>query len=147
MLAESTFSFANFVLIFHAVYGVRYMRSKLYAMMPQVKSILPGNGKEIQEIFSPNCKLTSAAIVSLLLAAVSLASFPDQFTQHSTGPISLIQVALSFPFMYLAYGTFIWFYSSSVKCLHDLGKQPLKLAEYYEDTHLGAKPSASYHSL
>jgi len=119
------------------------MRSKLYAAMPEVKSILPENSKKIQEIFKPTCKLTSAAIMSLLLAAVSLASFPDQFSQHSTGPISLIQVALSFPFMYLAYGTFIWFYSSSVKCLHDLGKQPLKLAEYYEDIHLGAKPIGS----
>ena len=138
-----TFSFANFILIFYAVYGVRYMRSKLHTVMPEVKSILPENSKKLQEIFKPNCKLTSAAIVSILLAVVSLASFPDQFSQHSTGPISLTQVALSFPFMYLAYGTFIWFYSSSVKCLHNLGKQPLKLAEYYEDTYLGAKPIGS----
>ncbi len=138
-----TFSFANFILIFYAVYGVKYMRSKLYIMMPEIKSILPENSKKIQEIFKPTCNLTSAGILSLLLAAVSLASFPDQFSQHSAGSISLAQVALSFPFMYLAYGTFIWFYSSSVKCLHDLGKQPLKLADYYEDTYLGAKPIGS----
>lgn len=61
-----TFSFANFILIFYAVYGVRYMRCKLYTMMPGIKPILPENSKQIQEIFKPNCNLTRAAIMSLL---------------------------------------------------------------------------------
>lgn len=139
-----TFSFANFVLLFYAVYGVKYMRSKLYALMPKVESIIPENGRRnLHDIFRPICRMMPAVIVSLLLAAVSLASFPDQASQHSAGPISLAQIALSFPFVYLAYGTFIWFYSSSIKCLYDFGKQPLRLAEFYEDAYLGVKPIGS----
>ncbi len=139
-----TFSFANFVLLFYAVYGIKFMRSKLSAAMPEIKNIIPEKGsKNLNDIFKPICSLVPAVIVSLLLIAVSLASFPDQASQHSVGPISLAQVILSFPFVYFAYGTFIWVYSSSIKCLHDLGKQPLKLAEFYEDAYLGVKPIGS----
>jgi hypothetical protein len=139
-----TFFFANFVLLFYAVYGVRYMRTKISAMIPDFESIVPEDGgKNLYEVFKPLCRLSPAIIVSLLLVAASLASFPDQASQHSAGLISLAQIVVAFPFVYLAYGTFIWFYIGSVKCLYDLGKRPLKLAEFYEDGHMGVKPVGS----
>jgi hypothetical protein len=139
-----TFSFANFVLLFYAVYGVRYMRHEISVMTPKVEPMVPeGTGRNLHEIFEPVCRLVPAVVVSLLLIAVSLASFPDQISQHSAGPISFVLIAVSFPFVYLAYGTFIWFYSSSVKCLYDFGRRPLRLAEFHEDSHLGMKPVGS----
>jgi hypothetical protein len=113
-------------------------------MIPKVETIVPeGSAKNLYEAFKPVCKLSPAIIVSLLLVAASLASFPDQASQHSAGLISLAQIVVSFPIVYLAYGTFVWVYSSSVKCLHDLGKQPMKLSEFYEDSHMGLKPLGS----
>jgi hypothetical protein len=135
-----TFSFANFVLLFYAAYGVRYMRYKISAMIPQVERMVSeGSGRRWDDVFKPVCRLIPAVAVSLLLIIVSLASFPNQASQHSAGPFSFGIIVVSFPFVYLAYGTFIWVYSSSVKCLNDFGKQPLQFAEFYEDAHLGMK--------
>ncbi len=139
----STFSFANFVLLFYAVYGVRYMRSRAAATLSEAGPLMPtSGGKTVHDVFSPVCSLFPAIGVSLLIAAVSLLSFPDQ-GQHAAGPISFALIVISFPFVYLAYGTFIWVYCSSVNCLYNLGKQPLQLAEFYEDSHLGMKPFGS----
>jgi len=137
-----TFSFANFVLIFYAAYGVRYMRSKIAAIIPQLEPMMQKNGKTIQEIFHPVCRFLPAGIISILLAIVSLLSFPTQ-GEHAAGSISIALLVFSFPFVYLLYGTFIWTYVSSIKCLYDLSKQPLRLREFYEDTHLGMKPIGS----
>ncbi len=137
-----TFSFANFVLLFYAAYGVRYMRSRIALMIPQVEPLMPKDGRNVQQIFHPVCRFLPAAVVSTLLAVVSLLSFPTQ-GQHAAGPISLALLIISFPFVYLVYGTFIWTYVSSIKCLSDLSKQPLRLVEFYEDSHLGMKPLGS----
>ncbi len=137
-----TFSFANFVLLFYAAYGERYMRSRIAWMVPQVEPLMPKEGRTVQDIFRPVCSFIPAAILSILLAIVSLLSFPDQ-GQHAAGPISLVLLVISFPFMYLVYGTFIWTYVSSIKCLYDLSRQPLRLAEFYEDNHLGMKSLGS----
>jgi hypothetical protein len=69
-------------------------------------------------------------------------SFPDQ-GQHAAGPLSLALLVVSFPFIYLVYGTFIWTYVSSIKSLYDISRQPLRLAEFYEDDHLGMKSLGS----
>lgn len=140
----TTFSFANFVLLFYAVYGINYMRNKVSSLISEVEFKLPTtDGKDLHDIFASVCKLAPAIILALFLAGASLASFPDQFVQHSSGPISFALIVVSFPLIYLAYGTFIWVYSSSIKCLYNLGRQPMKLAEFYEDVHLGVKPIGS----
>lgn len=139
-----TFCFANFVLVFYAVYGIKYMRSRIAALMPEIEFILPktdGNG--LQRIFKPIYRLAPVVVLSILLLAASLASFPDQVSQHSAGILSFAQIMISTPLLYLAYGTFIWVYSSSVLSLYTLGRQRLKLREFYEDSHLGVKPIGS----
>lgn len=138
----ATFTFANFVLLFYATCGVRYMRSRIAQMIPQIEPLMPKEGRTVQDIFHPVCAFIPAAILSILLAVVSLLSFPNQ-GQHAAGPISLVLLVISFPFMYLVYGTFIWTYLSSIKCLYDLSRQPLRLAEFYEDDHLGMKSLGS----
>lgn len=137
-----TFSFANFVLLFYSAYGERYMRLRISVMVPQLEPLMPKEGSTVQDIFRPVCSFISATILSILLAIVSLLSFPDQ-GQHAAGPISRVFLVISFPFMYLVYGTFIWTYISSIKCLYDLSRQPLKLAEFYEDDHLGMRSFGS----
>jgi hypothetical protein len=137
-----TFSFANFVLLFYAAYGVRYMRSRIAAMVPQIEPLMPKEGRTVQDIFHPVCAFIPAAVLSVLMAVVSLLSFPNQ-GQHAAGPISLALLVISFPFVYLVYGTFIWTYVSSIICLYDLSRQPLRLAEFYEDNHLGMKSLGS----
>ena len=137
-----TFSFANFVLLFYAAYGIRYMRSRITGMVPQIDPLIPENGKTIQEIFHPVCSFLPAVLLSILLALVSLLSFPNQ-GEHAAGPISLALLAVSFPFIYLIYGTFIWTYVSSIICLFDLSRQTLRLAEFYQDDHLGMKSFGS----
>ncbi len=137
-----TFSFANFVLLFYAAYGVHYMRSRIAAMVPQIEPLMPKEAKTVQDIFHPVCTFIPAVALSVLLAVVSLLSFPTQ-GQHAAGLNSLALLVISFPFVYLVYGTFIWTYVSSIICLYTLSKQPLKLAEFYEDSHLGMKPFGS----
>lgn len=137
-----TFTFANFVLLFYALYGVRYMRSRIAAIMPNAESLIPGGMTTLQKVFGPICRLLPAAILASLLGVVSLVSFPTQ-SEHAAGPIGLIALTVSFPFVYLAYGTFVWVYVSSVKCLYEVGNQPLQLAEFHEDSHLGMKPFGS----
>ncbi len=137
-----TFCFANFVLLFYAAYGSRYMRARILTTFRDLdaKSVMSTN--RLQEVFTPVCKLSPAIVLSALIAIASIASFPDQW-QHAAGPISLAQVIISFPIVYLAYGTFVWVYGSSIKSLHDLGKNHLKLAEFYDDHYLGMKPFGS----
>lgn len=137
-----TFSFANFVLLFYSVGGVRYMRSRIATVAAGVEFLTPGDEKTASKVFGPVCRLFPAAFLSVLLLVVSLISLPNQI-QHGSGPISFGLVLVSFPFVYLAYGTFVWVYASSVKCLGDLGNQPVKLSEFYEDAHLGMKPLGS----
>jgi len=137
-----TFSFANFVLLFYAAYGIRYMRSRIAAMVTQVEQLMPKEGRTVQDIFHLVCAFLPAAVLSILLAVVSLWSFPNQ-GQHASGPISLALLVVSFPFIYLVYGTFIWTYVSSILCLYDLSRQPLRLLEFYEDDHLGVKSLGS----
>jgi hypothetical protein len=135
-----TFSIANFVLLFYGAYMVRYMRSKIELTLHDLKPLAPESKKIMQKVFSPVCMLYPAIILSVLVFAASLASFPD-LTQHASGTLSLIQVIISIPFVYLTYGTFVWVYVSSVKSLHELGKQPiLPLSKFYEDQHLNMKP-------
>jgi hypothetical protein len=136
-----TFSFANFVLSFYSVYSVRYMRSRIARVVSNVELSGPNN-KTVGKVFAPVCRLIPAVILSVLLFSVTLISLPNQL-EHGSGPISFGLVLVSIPFVYLAYGTFVWVYASSVKCLSDLGKQPLKLMEFYEDPHLGMKPLGS----
>jgi hypothetical protein len=111
-------------------------------MVPLLEPLMPKEERTVQDIFHPVCSFLPAIFLSILLAVVSLLSFPNQ-GQHAAGPISLALLVISFPFVYLVYGTFIWTYVSSIKCLHDLSKQPLRLAEFYEDSHLGMKPLGS----
>lgn len=137
-----TYSFANFVLLFYAAYGIHYMRSRIVTMVPQVEPLMPKEGKTVADIFHPVCAFVPAVVLSILLAVVSLLSFPNQ-GQHAVGPISLALLVVSFPFVYLVYGTFIWTYMSSIKCLYDLSRLPLRLTEFYEDDHLGMKSLGS----
>jgi hypothetical protein len=137
-----TFSFANFVLLLYAAYGIKYMRSRIAAMVPQVEPLMPDEGRTVQDIFHPVCAFVPAAVLSILLAVVSLLSFPNQ-GQHAAGPISLALLVIAFPFVYLVYGTFIWTYVSSIACLYNLSRQPLRLAEFYDDDHLGMKSFGS----
>jgi len=137
-----TFSVANFVLLFYSVWGVKYMRSRIANMTAGVELQTPGDEKTVGKVFKPVCRLFPAAILSVLLLAVSLISLPNQI-QHGSGAISFGLVLVSFPFVYLAYGTFVWVYVSSVKCLGDLGNKNVKLSEFYEDAHLGMKPLGS----
>jgi len=135
-----TFSVANLVLLFYGTYSVRYMRSKIALKLNDVEPVTLENRKMIHRIFSPVCKVYPAVILSVLLFAATLASFPN-ILQHASGTISLIQVAASFPFVYLTYGTFVWVYASSIRSLHELGKQSfLPLSEFYDDPHFGMKP-------
>ena len=140
----ATFSFANFILVFYALYGIKYMRSKVAAVTPEIAFMLPDReDNDLQKIFEPICRLVPAVIIALLLIAASLTSFPDQIIQHSAGILSLAQIIISFPLVYLAYGTFIWVYSRSVFSLYNLGRQQVKLRDFYEDSHLGMKPIGS----
>ena len=97
-----TFTFANFVLLFYTAYGVRYMRSRIAQMVPQIELLMPKEGRTVQDIFHPVCAFIPAAILSILLAVVSLLSFPNQ-GQHAAGPISLVLLVVSFPFVYLVH--------------------------------------------
>jgi len=137
-----TFSFANFVLVFYAVYGVHYMRSKIASIMPQVEPVMPGGENAASKVFGQVCRLFPALVLSVLLGIVSLVSFPTQ-GEHAAGPVSFGMVVLSFPFVYLAYGSLVWVYVSSIKSLYDIGRQPLRLVEFHEDAHFGMKPFGS----
>lgn len=136
----ATFSIANFVLVFYGAYGIRYMRSRIESTMNELEPVTSENRKTFEKVFSPVCKLYPAIILSVLIFAAVLISFPTQ-AQHASGTFSILQVGISYPFVYLTYGTFIWVYASSVKSIHDLGKQAfLPLSEFYDDPHLGMKP-------
>ncbi len=135
----ATFSVANFVLLFYATYSVRYMRLKIAQTLTELPQGTTEKAK-LKKVFSPVCKVYPAIILAVLLFGATLASFPD-ILQHSSGPLSLAQVLVSFPFVYLAYGTFVWVYISSIKSIHELGDQSVvPILEFNEDPHFGLKP-------
>jgi hypothetical protein len=71
-----TFSIANFVLLFYGAYMVKYMRSKIESTLHDLQSLPLENKKILQKVFSPVCMLYPAIILSVLILAASLASFP-----------------------------------------------------------------------
>ncbi len=137
-----TFSVANFVLLFYATYSIRYMRLKIAQTLNELEQVTPEKRHELQKGFNPVCKVYPAVILGVLLFGATIASFPD-ILQHASGLLSLIQVAASFPLVYLAYGIFVWVYISSIRGIHELGKHSMPILEFYDDPHFGLKPLGS----
>lgn len=136
------FSMANFVMPLYAFYGTGYMRRKLVRAMPDFESLTAGGRDTLIKVFGSVSKSLPVLILGGLFAVVSIASFPGQ-AQHVAGYSSLAVKVVGFSTAVLAYGTFVWVYASSIKSIHQLGKEHLRLVSFYEDSHLGMKPFGS----
>jgi hypothetical protein len=57
--------------------------------------------------------------------------------------LSFIVKVVGFIVSMIAYGTFVWMYTSSIKGLYRLGREHLRFSSFYEDKHLGMKSLGS----
>lgn len=136
------FSMANFVMPLYAFYGIGYMRRKLVEAMPEFESLTVGGRDVLAKVFGSVSKSLPVLILGGLFAVLSIASFPGQ-AQHVAGYSSLVVKVVGFSSAVLAYGTFVWVYASSIRSIHQVGKENLQLVSFYEDSHLGMKPLGS----
>jgi len=136
------FSVANFAMPLYAFYGAGYMRRRIVAKMPDLELVTDNGTHALNKLFGSISKFTPALVLAILFALVSVMSFPGQ-TMHIVGYSSLVVKVVGFSFEVLAYGTFIWIYTSSIRGLYQLGKYHLRFVSFYEDSHLGMKSLGS----
>lgn len=137
-----TYFLATFGITLYALLGIRFMRSRTLATQKALVPLVPNGAEVVERTFEPATWFVPPAILTPVLLLVSFGAFPDQI-QDVTGPGYFTLRILSFPLSYFIYATFIWVYLSSIRSLHLLGKGPLQLASFLEDSHFGLKPVGS----
>lgn len=124
-----------FLLIFYVLYGIRFMRLKVVATEPELFAISPQGEETLHRIFSRVSDSRPPIILTVIFSAQGL---PNIDSPGDIPPLlwfgGLVVTGLF---------TFVWVYFSSLWGLYKLGKQPLKLKPYYEDTTLGVRPVGS----
>ncbi len=137
-----TYTLANFGLVLYALAGTRYMRRRIVATEPAMAALTPDGEVALHRTFGPVAARWPPVVVGAVVFAVSFLALPGQ-AGGITSPVELVLRTLSYPFAYLAYGTFIWAYVSAVRGLHAFGKEDLRLRSHYEDRFLGLRPFGS----
>lgn len=137
-----TYLLATFGLTLYALLGIRFMRSRTWAAQRALAPLVPGGIDAIERAFEPVTYVVPPLVLTPVFLAVSFAAYPDQI-QDITGPGYLILRLVSFPVVYFVYATFIWVYLSSIRSLDVLGKGPLRLRSFLEDSHFGLRPFGS----
>ncbi len=131
-----------FITIFSLINITQFMRLKLVATEPELISLSPEGEETVHRAFRLVPKIVPQAILGILFISASLPSLNSSIT-FAAGPFFGIWNFISTVLLDLMFGCFIWIYASSLWGLHKLGKEPLKLKPYFEDTMLGAKPVGS----
>lgn len=133
------------IILFYFLYMIRYMRLKLVAAKPTLLPLLPEGEETFHKIFSTVSQLLPPLLLGVVLIILAnLQTYPDlpinyvKFIESSSANLYYVFVWLLFWLMIV--GTFIWVYFSSIRGLHELGKEPLKLKSFREDKTLGARP-------
>lgn len=137
-----TYFLATFGITVYAFAGIRFMRSRTRAAEAAFTSMVPDGAPAVRRAFEPVTRTLPPIILTPILLAVSLVALPDQ-VQDITGPTYLVLRLVAFPVAYFVYATFIWVYLSSIRGLAVLGREPLRLASFLEDSHFGLKPFGS----
>lgn len=137
-----TYNLANFGLTLYALLGIRFMRRRTLAAQAALAPILPEAGQATGNAFARVTQIMPPLFLMPILLVVSFAAYPDQ-VQDITGPAYLVVRVIGLPLVYFVYATFIWVYLSSIRCLECLGREPLRLRSFLEDSHLGLKPFGS----
>ncbi len=137
-----TYVLANFGLTLYALAGTRYMRTRVVSTEPAMAALTPDGEEALHRSFGPLTRWWPPFAVGAIVFVVSYVALPDQMS-GVTAPVELVLRAVSYPFTYLAYGTFVWVYVTAVRGLHRFGGEPLRLRSHYEDRFLGLKPFGS----
>lgn len=137
-----TYTLANFGLALYALAGTRYMRARIVSTEPAMAALTPDGEAALHRTFGPVVRWGPPVVIAVVTLAVSFIALPGQVS-GATAPVELVLRVLSYPFVYLAYGTFIWVYLSAVRGLHRFGEETLRLRSHYEDRFLGLKPFGS----
>jgi len=126
------------LLAFYMFYIIRYMRTKVVEAESEIAPLCPQGEETFHKAFSRLPKSKPQLVLWLTIGLISIFYFSRLF-RFSTYLDTALTIASISSFA-VAWGTVFWVYTSSIYGLHSLGKQPLKLKAYSEDTMLGVGP-------
>ena len=128
---------------FYLLYMIRYMRMKLVAAEPELLPISPEGEETLHKVFGRvSSQVPQILLSSILIVAIGIPTVVANF-QASGGLFGLIFDSVSNSVYWVVTGSFIWVYFSSLRGLHELGNEPLKLKLYSQDRMLGLRPVGS----
>jgi hypothetical protein len=140
---NQVFSLVTFFLL---IVITRFMRLKLVASEPELSSLAPGGEETVHRAFKLVPKIAPQAILGILFLVASVPNLDPSYSlagAFAVGPVYGVWTFIQSFLVALILGSFIWIYASSLWGLHELGKEPLKLKHFSEDSMLGVRPIGS----
>src|SRR6267378_1798772 len=126
------------LLAFYMFYVIRYMRLKVVRAESELLPLCPDGEETFHRAFGRIAQRKSQIFFWLLVGSLNILYFFRLF--RFTGYVYLSLTVANVLLFAVAWGTVFWVYMSSIYGLYVLGRQPLKLKAYSEDTMLGVSP-------
>ena len=123
---------------FYMFYVIRYMRLKVVRAESELLPLCPDGEESFHRAFGRIGQRKSQVFFWLLVGSLNILYFFRLF--RFTGQVYLTLTVANMLLFAVAWGTVFWVYMSSIYGLYVLGRQPLKLKAYSEDTMLGVSP-------
>jgi hypothetical protein len=129
-----------FAYLFFAFFAVRYMRLKILDAKPKLVAQSVSGEDGFRKAFRRLSDRLPIVILSILFIPLFIPYAPSLFTQ---GLAYAAYVTVSSLFLFVLAVSVLWVYVSSLRGLQKVGKGPIRLTPFYEDTLLGLRPIGS----
>ena len=149
----------NALIFFYLFFTVRFMRLKVVETSEQLRPLSRDQGETFERIFAPLSSFWPPLIIGIVAVAflhllLSFSQGGDAFPSllaflflrappPDIGPFRTAQLLVNNGLFVAAIGTFVWVYFRTLWGLHLLGREPLSLKTYREDSMLGLRPIGS----
>ncbi len=125
--------------LFYILIMIRYLRMRVVRAENDLISLLPNERRDYVRAFGRISLWYPPILLALFLFLLFLNPFIDAFST-TTGFFQSTHLVMSTIANEVVYGTLLWVYLASIYGMYQLGKMPLRIKSYYEDTLLGLRP-------
>jgi hypothetical protein len=133
--------------LFYLFYMINYLRMKLMNSKDSLLYLLFDKDENFNKIFAVGSQSWPPILIGVLLIIIfTVQSFPEvprNFTVYYSGLASIIFITISYPIWFIVFSTFAWIYFSSIRGLHQLGSEELRMKSFQEDKMLGVRTIGS----
>lgn len=127
------------VLTAFTLWMARAIRRRVTAAEGVLAPLLPEGVVSYRAAFSRLAATWPPLLIALLLAAATYPYTVAAF-REAAGPGELAYYAVRLPLQYIIFGAALWAYIATLWGVRELGRQPLRLQPFREDSMLGLRP-------